>query len=166
MIGARLPDGRLHLQHGPIDLLIEAFGDGDEVERAYRQAIDRFGDILPTLVRELPLLRRPVSDAYSLLQGPVAQRMAEAVWPYRAVYITPMAAVAGSVADEMLAAMLLGRTLDKAYVNNGGDIAFHLSAGHELRAMALCGSLTTGRCAASLPRAGEGGRSRSASPLR
>src|SRR5262249_22665650 len=138
MIAAFLPDahqgGRLHLQHGPIDLIIEAFGGPDEVERAYRQAIDRFGDILPTLVRELPLLRRPVGDVYPLLRGPVARRMAEAVWPHRAVYITPMAAVAGSVADEMLQAMLLGRTLDKAYVNNGGDIAFHLSEGHELRA--------------------------------
>src|SRR5262249_5420040 len=54
--------------------------------------------------------------------------------PHRAAYITPMAAVAGSVADEMLQAMLAGRTLDKAYVNNGGDIAFHLSEGHELKA--------------------------------
>jgi len=134
MIAAFLPDGRLHLQHGPIDLIIEAFGARDEVERAYRQAIDRFGDILPTLVRELPLLRRAVGDAYPLLQGPVARRMAEAVWPHRAAYITPMAAVAGSVADEMLQAMLLGRTLDKAYVNNGGDITFHLSPGHELKA--------------------------------
>jgi ApbE superfamily uncharacterized protein (UPF0280 family) len=134
MIGAFLADSRLHLQHGPIDLIIEAFGARDEVERAYRQAIDRFGDILPTLVRELPMLRRPVGDAYPLLQGPVARRMAEAVWPHRAVYITPMAAVAGSVADEMLAAMLLGRTLDKAYVNNGGDIAFHLNEGQELKA--------------------------------
>jgi uncharacterized protein len=134
MIAAFLPDNRLHLQHGPIDLIIEAFGAHDEVGRAYRQAIDRFDDILPTLVRELPLLRRPVGDAYPLLQGPVARRMAEAVWPHRAVYITPMAAVAGSVADEMLQAMLSGRALDKAYVNNGGDIAFHLSAGHELRA--------------------------------
>jgi hypothetical protein len=141
MIGAVLPDGRLHLQHGPIDLLIEAFGAVDEVERAYRQAFDRFGDILPTLVRELPLLRRPVGDAYPLLQGPVARRMAEAVWPHRAVYITPMAAVAGSVADEMLQAMLLGRTVDKAYVNNGGDIAFHLSEGHELRAGIFVDSL-------------------------
>jgi ApbE superfamily uncharacterized protein (UPF0280 family) len=34
----------------------------------------------------------------------------------------------------MLAALLRGRTLDKAYVNNGGDIAFHLAPGHELRA--------------------------------
>ena len=134
MIAAFLPDGRLHLQHGPIDLLVEAFGARIEVERSYQQAIDRFGDILPTLVRELALLRRPVGDAYLLLQGPVARRMAEAVWPHRAVFITPMAAVAGAVADEMLQAMLAGRTLDKAYVNNGGDIAFHLSAGHELKA--------------------------------
>ncbi len=133
-VAARLADGRLHLQHGPIDLVIEAFGVATEVERAYGQAVERFGDILPTLVRELPTLRRPVGDAYPLLQGPVARRMAEAVWPHRAVYITPMAAVAGAVADEMLQALVRGRTLDKAYVNDGGDIALHLMPGHELRA--------------------------------
>ncbi len=49
--------------------------------------------------------------------------MAEAVWPHRTRYITPMAAVAGAVADEMLHALGRGRTLDKAYVNDGGDIA-------------------------------------------
>ena len=38
-----------------------------------------------------------------------------------------MAAVAGSVADEIMAAMLAAATLDKAYVNNGGDIAIHLA---------------------------------------
>lgn len=133
-VAARLADGRLHLQHGPIDLIIEAFGAADEVERAYAQATGRFGDILPTLVRELPTLRRSVSDAYPLLRGPVARRMAEAVWPHRCVYITPMAAVAGAVADEMLQAMVKGRRLDKAYVNDGGDIAIHLAPGHELRA--------------------------------
>src|SRR6185369_15658356 len=120
--------------HGPIDLIIEAFGAPAEVELAYRQATDRFGDILPTLVRELPLLRRPVGDAWPLLQGPVARRMAEAVWPHRAVFITPMAAVAGAVADEMLQALVRGRALDKAYVNDGGDIALYLTPGHELRA--------------------------------
>ncbi len=165
MIAAFLPDGRLHLQHGPIDLIVEAFGAKDEVERAYRQAIDRFGDILPTLVSELPMLRRPVGDAYPLLQGPVARRMVEAVWPHRAVYITPMAAVAGSVADEMLQAMLAGRTLDKAYVNDGGDIAFHLSEGHELKAGvfvdALDGTvrLTHDRPVRGIATSGRGGRS-------
>jgi len=164
-VAARLPDGRLHLQHGPIDLIVEAFGAADEVARSYGQAIDRFGDILPTLVRELPLLRRPVGDAHPLLQGPVARRMAEAVWPHRAHFITPMAAVAGSVADEVLQAMRAGRTLDKAYVNNGGDIAFHLAAGHSLRAgifaEALDGAvtLTHDRPARGIATSGRGGRS-------
>jgi hypothetical protein len=131
---ARLRDGRLHLQHGPIDLVIEAFGELHEVEAAYAQGFARFGDILPTLAGELPALRHPIGSAHPLLRGPVARRMARAVWPYRDVYITPMAAVAGSVADEILAAMRAGRTLDKVYVNNGGDIAFHLAPGQELRA--------------------------------
>jgi ApbE superfamily uncharacterized protein (UPF0280 family) len=133
-VAARLADGRLHLQHGPIDLIIEAFGEPGQMETAYRQAIDRFGDILPTLVGELPLLRRPVGDIRPRLHGPVARRMAEAVWPYRDIFITPMAAVAGAVADEILQAMRAGRSLDKAYVNNGGDIALHLEPGHSLRA--------------------------------
>jgi len=165
MIANRFADGRLHLQHGPIDLIVEAFGARREVEAAYRQAIDRFGDILPTLVGELPILRRPVGDAYPLLHGPVARRMAEAVWPHRAVFITPMAAVAGAVADEMLQALLAGRTIDKAYVNDGGDIAFHLAPGHSLRAgifaEALDGAvtLTHERPVRGIATSGRGGRS-------
>lgn len=162
---ARLADGRLHLQHGPIDLIIEAFGVPEEVERAYAQATERFGDILPTLVGELPLLRRPLGEAYPLLQGPVARRMAEATWPHRAVYVTPMAAVAGAVADEMLQALIRGRTLDKAYVNDGGDIAIHLTPGHELRAgifaQGLDGvaRLTAARPVRGIATSGRGGRS-------
>lgn len=133
-IAVRLPDGRLHLQEGPIDLIIEAFGDAIEVERAYAQATQRFGSVLSGLVNELPALRQPVGAAAPQLQGPVARRMAEAVWPHRAVYITPMAAVAGAVADEMLEALVRGRALDKAYVNDGGDIAIHLASGQQLRA--------------------------------
>lgn len=164
-VAARLADGRLHLQHGPIDLIIEAFGASGEVERAYAQATERFGDILPTLVGELPLLRRPLGEAYPLLQGPVARRMAEATWPHRAVYITPMAAVAGAVADEMLQALIRGRTLDKAYVNDGGDIAIHLTSGHELRAgifaQGLDGvaRLTAARPVRGIATSGRGGRS-------
>jgi ApbE superfamily uncharacterized protein (UPF0280 family) len=54
-------------------------------------------------------------------------------------FITPMAAVAGSVADEILAAMLAGRRLDKAYVNNGGDSALHLAPGESMR-LAIAGT--------------------------
>jgi uncharacterized protein len=162
---ARLRDGRLHLQHGPIDLIIEAFGAPQEVEAAYAQAFARFGDVLAVLVGELPILRQPVGDAHPLLRGPVARRMARAVWAHRAGYITPMAAVAGAVADEILAAMKCGRTLDKAYVNNGGDIAFHLAHGQELRAGifvdALHGAarLTHDRPVRGIATSGWGGRS-------
>jgi ApbE superfamily uncharacterized protein (UPF0280 family) len=124
----------MHLQHGPIDLVIEARGASAEVRAALEQAWDRFQDILDALVAELPLLRSPVGAAYPLARGPVARRMVAAVWPHRAMFITPMAAVAGAVADEILAAMLAGRRLAKAYVNNGGDIAVHVAPGERLRA--------------------------------
>lgn len=131
---ALLPGNRLHLQHGPIDLVIECWGEPTEVERAHEQAWQRFQDVLETLVSELSVLRAPLTGAYPLLRGPVARRMVAACWPHRAVFVTPMAAVAGAVADEMLAALLAGRTLSKACVNDGGDIAFHVTPGESLAA--------------------------------
>lgn len=150
-LAALLPDGRLHLQHGPIDLLIGIEGDRSEVEAARRQAGARFADVLETLVAELPLLRIPLAADPPPLTGPVATRMLAACWPHRAVYITPMAAVAGAVADEILAALVLGRRLRSAHVNNGGDIALWLADGESYRIglagiedARLHGSLTLG----------------------
>src|ERR1700682_2212088 len=80
---ARLADGRLHLNHGPIDLIIEGFGLTAEVERAYDQAWEKFPGILPALTGELTLLREPIGNAVPRFGGPVARRMADAVWPYR-----------------------------------------------------------------------------------
>jgi len=132
---AMLPDGRrLHLRHGPIDIVAEAFGERVEVEAAYRQAGTCFATILDDLVAELALLRRPLDDVRPALGDPVARRMLEACWPHRAHFITPMAAVAGAVADEVLSAMTAGRRLTRAYINNGGDIAVHLSLGTSLSA--------------------------------
>jgi ApbE superfamily uncharacterized protein (UPF0280 family) len=128
-----LADGRrLHLNHGPIDAVIEAWGEPREVRAAYEQATISFRDVLPVLVKELAILRWPLSDTAPDLRGPVARRMLAATWPFRNSFITPMAAVAGAVADHLLTAMLIGRRLRKAYVNDGGDIAFHLSSGERL----------------------------------
>lgn len=130
---ALLPDGRrLHLQHGPIDLVIEAFGDRAEIGAAYRQARDRFESVLSELVGELTLLRKPVAPGWRPA-GVVAARMADAVQPHSSVFVTPMAAVAGAVADEVMSAMIAGREIDKAYINNSGDIAVHLTPGESLR---------------------------------
>lgn len=128
---ALLSDGRrLHLQDGPIDLIVEARGRADAVGAAYDAAARRFTGLLDELCAELPELRRAALPAACSLDGVVARRMYAAVIPYAwDRFITPMAAVAGSVAEEILGAMLHVATLDQAYVNNGGDIALHLAAG-------------------------------------
>ncbi|MHA1109148.1 MAG: UPF0280 family protein, partial [Alphaproteobacteria bacterium] len=132
---ALLPDGRrLHLNHGPIDLIVEAFGPQPEIDAAYGQATARFSHILNKLVSELESLRQPIIAPRWVPDGPVARRMMDACWPHRGVFVTPMAAVAGSVADEVLAALTRGRALERAYVNNGGDIAFYLTPGAALTA--------------------------------
>lgn len=124
---------RLHLNHGPIDLIVEAFGEAEEVRAAYGQATARFGTVLEELVGELPELRRAASPGgLRRFAGSTAQRMEAAVVPLAEHFITPMAAVAGAVADEMLAALVQGRRLDRTYVNNGGDCALHLEDGTSL----------------------------------
>jgi len=131
-VAAFLPGGRrLHLQHGPIDLIIEAWGGAAERDRAHRAAIARFDTILNELVAELALLRRPCPPSGLAVKGVVARRMFAAVQPFAAdgLFVTPMAAVAGAVAEEVLDHMLSAADLDKAYVNNGGDIALHLGEG-------------------------------------
>ncbi|HLX82830.1 MAG TPA: UPF0280 family protein [Terriglobales bacterium] len=126
-----LPDGnRLHMQDGPIDLIVEAFGAVSEVKAAFRAAAMRFVEVLDELCGELAFLRRSASNGSRLPSGVVARRMFAAVQPYAPMtFITPMAAVAGAVAEEILAVMTSNANLSRAYVNDGGDIALHLSAG-------------------------------------
>jgi len=128
-----LGDGeRLHVQDGPIDLVIRAFGGRQEMARAYEAAAARMGSVLDELCAELARLR---CAAPQELTGAVARRMNAAVLPFcGTAFITPMAAVAGAVADEVLAGMLAAARLERAFVNNGGDIALHLAAGTQFTA--------------------------------
>jgi ApbE superfamily uncharacterized protein (UPF0280 family) len=134
---------RLHLQDGPIDLIVEAKGREADVRSAYEAAARRFTGLLDELCSELAELRKAADPLRTALKGIVARRMHAAVAPFATQefitpmaavagsvaqeFITPMAAVAGSVAQEILGAMLAAAVLDRAYVNNGGDIALHLT---------------------------------------
>ena len=126
-----LGDGRWHLNHGPIDLIAEAHGNAVEVAVAHEHVWRRFGAVLDELVAELPLLRQPVG-AECALRGPIARRMWEACAPFRAGFITPMAAVAGAVAQELIACYHRPG-IERAWINNGGDIALHLAPGQSAR---------------------------------
>lgn len=164
-VARMMPDGqRLHLQHGPIDLVIGADGAGRRA--AYAAAIARFDTILQDLVNELPLLR--TVPGATRPAGKVAKRMHQAVRPHvNSTFATMMAAVAGAVADEVLAAMCAECPLERAYVNNGGDIAIHLTGGASFR-LAMCGldcrdlgrvEIAHSDCIGGIATSGQGGRS-------
>lgn len=137
-------DGRLRLTHGPIDLIVTAEGPQDAVRAAYIRARDAFGPVLETLVTELPRLRMRTGPD---LTGPVASRMQIATDRFAPAFVTPMAAVAGSVADHILAAILTpGHGLDRTHVNNGGDIA--LWTGTTPLHLAICEDPVTGTAGA------------------
>lgn len=133
-----LPDGRLHFSHGPIDLVIQADGPLDLVNAAHERAWRRFEGVLPELVSELSGLQKPVGDSCPVT-GVVARRMWAACFPFRSRFITPMAAVAGSVAEEIVACYAVPG-IRRAAVNNGGDIALYLDAGASYR-VGICTDL-------------------------
>ena len=92
-----LQNGRLHLQDGPIDLIVEAQGEAVSLRMAYEAAIQRFTGLLDELCAELATLRAAADPVRCTLAGRVARRMQAAVAPFAAeTFITPMAAVAGA----------------------------------------------------------------------
>ena len=126
-----LAGARLHLSHGPIDVVLKAWGTPEAVRAAYAAACQRFASILPELCDELPMLRTPMHEDPNV-DGPVARRMVDACLPFAGVFVTPMAAVAGAVADELLTHMTAAAPLLRAFVNDGGDIAVMMAPGHRL----------------------------------
>ena len=150
-----LPDGRLCLEDGPIHLVIGIEGQPAAVRAAQAAAGQRLHGLLAALCGELPLLRAALGDSPPRPRHPVARRMVEACWPHRMDHITPMAAVAGAVAEHVLAG-IAEHPVRAAHVNNGGDIAVHLSPGATLR-VGLCADLADGRPdGLALLRAGDG----------
>ena len=132
-VRAQLGDGRWHFQHGPIDCIVFAEGESGAAAQCVDRAWLRFRGVLDELVGELPLLRLDLSSregAAAAPAGPVAQRMVAACRAHASGgrFLTAMAAVAGSVAEELICFFAEPR-IRRAYVNNGGDIALHLAPG-------------------------------------
>ena len=124
---ARLAGDRWHFQHGPIDLVIGVDGSSSACSASLDACWQRFDAVLVELVAELPALRSNAMPRDRFI-GPIARRMAAACEPYWrdfGLFITPMAAVAGSVADELIGCFER-QQIERAYINNGGDIALYL----------------------------------------
>ena len=110
-----LPDGRrLHLHDGPIDLIVEAFGAPAKSRRRIAR-VCAICDGARRIVQRASVLAAGVLGGTAVAAGAVARRMMAAVMPYAAEYfITPMAAVAGAVAEEILATMVADAQTSRA----------------------------------------------------
>ena len=70
------------LHDGPIDLIVEAFGERAEIEAAYRAAAQRFVTVLDELCAELPLLRSAVRP----MTGKCRMALSRAAWRSRRAF--------------------------------------------------------------------------------
>ena len=117
-------DNRLFLQHGPINIVLEAIGIDKDL--AYQNVKGYFETLLEQLVLDMELLKEEVVFNRKF-NNKISQSMQDATERYSPAFITPMAAVAGSIADNILRVLINNTNLEKAYVNNGGDVSFYLN---------------------------------------
>ena len=89
-------DNRLFLQHGPINIVLEA--QGIDRSLAYTYAKKYFETLLDELVLDQQLLKKKVV-LNRKFNNKISQSMQNATEKFYPDFITPMAAVAGSVAD-------------------------------------------------------------------
>ena len=123
-------DNRLFLQHGPTNIVIEALGIDKSL--AYLNAKNYFETLLEELVLDLTLLKKEVV-LNRKFNNKISQSMQDATERFIPSFITPMAAVAGSIADNILKVLINDTHLEKAYVNNGGDISFYLNENQTMK---------------------------------
>jgi uncharacterized protein len=127
-----LGDGRVFFDYGPASMVVTARCGDEDLSALAASAFPLIRDSLAEIAAALPVLRQyPVGMDYSSLTG-LPRIMAEAVTAVGEPTLTPMAAVAGTMADAV-ADWLFARGADLVAVNNGGDVAVRLGAGRTLR---------------------------------
>jgi len=136
---------RLYLRHGPIDLFIEIETHDHQMRiEGFKIAVQTFKTILPELCEELASLRKPISCCNPNLKGPIAQKMFGAASVFsKDHFVTPMIAVAGSVADHLLERVSNVAPTNKIYINNGGDISLKIF-GDKTFKVGICSDVATG----------------------
>ena len=136
---------RLFLQHGPIDLFMTVEAESKHEEQgAYRLVASNFVGVLPELCDELSILRSPLSRQSAEPVGAIAKRMFVAASSHaESFFVTPMIAVAGSIADHIVELVAENFDVNRVFVNNGGDIALHM-AQDETFSVGICSDVGTG----------------------
>lgn len=127
-----LPDGRVFVDYGPASMVITARRQGAPAVDLAKAAFPLIQDALGEIAKALPVLRQyPREGDFSQLEG-LPRVMAEAALAIGEETLTPMAAVAGTIADAV-ADWIFARGADLVAVNNGGDVALRLGPGQQMR---------------------------------
>jgi ApbE superfamily uncharacterized protein (UPF0280 family) len=124
----RLDEETILAECGPMRLSIRAWQNSRPQITLCRQAAQASFAYLKGVAKHKTLLGNVAGNIKALPQNDLAQRMIESVRAIGDIDLTPMAAVAGTIADAV-ADWLFGRRLTKVVVDNGGDIAIRLAAG-------------------------------------
>lgn len=127
-----LDGGRILAEYGPMRLVISAWvGKVPQREPCISAARKAFAcfERIAALREELsrPLARNPLRFG-----DPVAQAMVDSVREVGDKDLTPLAAVAGALADAV-ADFLFARGMTRVVVNNGGDIAVRITGNEQVK---------------------------------
>ncbi|MFQ5486018.1 MAG: UPF0280 family protein [Desulfobacterales bacterium] len=121
----RLENGEVVAESGPMRLFISAFvGKVPQQQMCIRAAEESF-KYLERLARLKNFLSKRSPGIRTDLKDPIAIKMIRSVQAVGNQKLTPMAAVAGTIADAV-AEFLYNRGMTKVVVDNGGDVAIRL----------------------------------------
>lgn len=117
-----LPRGSVMVECGPMRLVIDArVGKVPQPQQAVRAA-DEAVRFLEAVARSRPFLGRDYRRLMPHITDPLALKMVASVKAVGDQDLTPMAAVAGTIADAV-ADFLFERGMTRVLVDNGGDVA-------------------------------------------
>ncbi|MGD8992873.1 MAG: hypothetical protein PVI00_15560 [Desulfobacterales bacterium] len=125
---ALLDEETVLAEYGPMRLVISAWQNGRPQTLLCRQAAEVSFGYLEAVAKHRKILAQSFRQISTPPDNNIVQRMIQSVKAVDDSDLTPMAAVAGTIADAV-ADWLFDRGLNKVVVDNGGDIAIRLAAG-------------------------------------
>ena len=123
-----LAGGGVMVECGPMRLVIRAWVGRVPQPQAAARAAEEAVTFLERLARVRPLLGGGWHERLPRLREPLALKMAASVAAVGDEDLTPMAAVAGTIADAV-ADFLVDRGQTRVIVENGGDVAVRIGDG-------------------------------------
>lgn len=127
-----LPDKRILVEYGPITMVITIEDAKESLEQTRKRIAKTVYYILEELAEDMQSLKSyPVGEVY-LGKSQIAKNMWKSVKMTGHRWLTPMAAVAGSVADKV-ADVIEATGAEKIIVNNGGDISIRIKKDHQVK---------------------------------